>query len=313
MKKSVFILAILFFSSMAIAQKKENGTLYIEHPAIKVVNEFVKVTVAGDSSRIASFLTPGFRSFNGTSSGYRDTGMNKADFVNNALIYFRRLDYFNIETSPGSYPDALLYTKDNKEEGMVVQSWDELKGVDKITGVKIDAGLFRIYYVTKDGKISRIINYANGKVIDEIMASFVTRTNGKIYNHHENINTVRKMVYALEHGDVDKCLSFYSDNAQFSNLDEEWGQSHSKSVERASIQNFLNAFEIKSIEMVGYPDYLEYEMGNGRSVLSWWKFNLVRKKDKKVIVLPMHVNDEFDVNGKIVSEISYYNSSFLTK
>ncbi|RAJ17529.1 hypothetical protein LX77_03872 [Gelidibacter algens] len=36
------------------AQKK-NGTVYEEHPAIDVVNEFVKASVAGDQTKMVSY------------------------------------------------------------------------------------------------------------------------------------------------------------------------------------------------------------------------------------------------------------------
>ena len=65
--------------------------------------------------------------------------------------------------------------------------------------------------------------------------------------------------------------------------------------------------------MIGYPDYLEYEMDNGREVLSWWKLHLVRKSDKKAIILPMHISDGFDEKGKIVTEMVYYSQSLLAK
>lgn len=42
----------------------------------------------------------------------------------------------------------------------------------KTIGVKLDAAAFRIYYLTKDNKIKRIIYYSNGGVIDEVLASY---------------------------------------------------------------------------------------------------------------------------------------------
>jgi hypothetical protein len=233
--------------------------------------------------------------------------------VKNALRYSREIDYFSIETFPGSYADAVEYKKDNKEGDVVVQTWDLWKGVHKLTGVKLDAAAHRLYTLTKDNKIKDIINYSNGSVIDEIGASFANRTNGKIYNHHENINTIRKAVYALEKGDIDKSLSFYSDKATFYDINMAWDSTLSKAEEKIFLQKFLADFEIKSIDMIGYPDYLEYEMNDGREVLSWWKFNLVRKKDKKKIVLPIHFSNGFDESGKIVAEVGYYSESLLAK
>jgi len=313
MKKSVFLFAFAFLAIMAFGQKKENGTIFIEHPAIGVVTEFEKSTVAGDSARIAGFLTDDFKSYNGTTSNISDSGTNKTAYLNNILRYSRELDYFAIDQFPGSYPDALVYKKDNKDGEPVVQDWLMIKGVHKATGVKLDAAAQRIYFLTKDNKIKRIINYSNRKVFEEIFASYSNRTNGKIYNHHENINTIRKATYALEKGDIHKSLSFYSDNAKFYDINSEWDKTLSKAEEKAFLQKFLNDFEIKSIDVIGYPDYLEYEMNDGREVLSWWKFNLVRKKDKKAIVLPVHLSSSFDEKGKIVAEIAYYSESLLTK
>ena len=313
MKKALFIIPAIAACFMVSAQKKTNGSIYIEHPAIGVVNSFESAIVSGDSAKIATFLTEDFKSYNGTTANMNAPALNKKAFINNQLLYSKHLDYFAIVPVPGSYPDALEYAKDNKNNETVVQDWIMINGVEKQSGVKIDAAAQRIYYVTKDNKIRQIISYSNGRVIDEIDASFTNRTNGKIYNHHENINTVRRMMYALEKGDLDKNISAYRDDARFAGADFDVTKMHSKAEERAAMQDFLNNFEIKSIDIVGYPDYLEYELGNGRSVLSWWKLNLVRKKDKKAIVLPMHINDDFDENGKIISEIAYYNAALLEK
>lgn len=314
MKNTILVFALIFTGTItAFSQKKANGTVYIEHPAINVVDAFTKATVDGDEAKIAGFLTDDFRSFNGTSSSYGDSGMAKKAFVANTLRYHNECDYFTIEAYPGSYPDAVEYKKDNKNDEVWVQTWNILKGVHKVTGVKLDAATHRLYKLNKDNKIKMIINYSNGIILDEIGASFSNRTNGKIYNHHDNINTVRKGMYAFEKGDIDKSLSFYSDDARFMDINSAYGKSASKAETKADWQKFLDAFEIKSIEMSGYPDYLEYEMDNGREVLSWWKYHLVRKSDKKAILLPIHFSDGFDENGKIIFERAYYSESLLTK
>ncbi len=314
MKKSLVLFILVCSGILTVsAQKNGNGSIYIEHPAIRVTAEFEKAIVSGDSAKIASFLTDSLKSYNGTTADLSLPFMDKKAFLGNVLRYSRELDYFAVEPVPGSYPDALEYTKDNKNGDIVVQNWLIIKGVHKATGVKIDAAAQRIYYVTKDNKIKRIINYSNSRVLDEIGASTANRTNGKIYNHHDNINTARKAIYAWEKGDIDKYMSYYSDDVQFYDINTEWGKTRTKAEEKANIQKFISLFEIRSIDMIGYPDYLEYEMGNGREVLSWWKFNLVRKSDKKAIVMPMHVSMGFDENGKIVFESAYYSEAILTQ
>ena len=313
MKKTFLLLAFIFSGTFIFAQKKANGTVYIEHPAINVVDEFVKATVSGDSAKIAGFLTEDFKSYNGTSNVYNDPGTGKGAFVKGSLRYFKELDYFAVEPFPESYPDAVEYKKDNKNEEVWVQTWNLLKGVHKATGVKLDAATHRLYKLTKDNKIKMIINYSNGRALDEIGSSFSNRTNGKIYNHHDNINAVRKSMYAFEKGDIDKALSFYSDDASFQDINSEFGKYADKAATKASWQKFLNDFDIKSIDMIGYPDYLEYEMDEGREVLSWWKYNLVRKSDKKAITLAFHLSNGFDEKGLINTESIYYSESLLTK
>lgn len=309
MKKTTFLVMLVMACGFTIsAQKKTNGTVYIEHPAIKVTDDLVKAFTAGDNAKMAGLLTADFEWINGTTGEVA----NKETFLK-TLLPVDKFDYFSMTAYPGSYPDAVEIQKDNKDGNINVTAWYMLKGVHKITGVKINSPAHIQYTVNKDNKIKSMIEYTNSEVFSEISRSLTNRTNGKIYNHHDNINTVRKAVSALEMGDLDKNLSYYTDNVKFYDINSEWEKSFTKAEEKTNMQNFLNAFEIKSIDMIGYPDYLEYEMDNGRSVLSWWKFNLVRKSDKKAIILPMHISDNFDENGKIVSEVYYYSESLLTK
>lgn len=313
MKKTVLLLVLAFGTMTLFAQKKTNGTVYIEHPAINVVNDFMKAIVSGDEAKINSLLTADFRGFNGVSIAYGDSGMTKKAFVTNTLRYHNEFDYFSLEDYPGSYPDAIEYKKDNKNEEVFVQNWVTMKGMHKVTGVKLDQPAHLMFTLTKDNKIKNIVSYSNESIFDEIGLSTTDRTNGKIYNHHDNINTVRKSMYAFEKGDLDKCLSYYSDSATFYDINNDYGKNVLKKDIKAEWKAFLDAFEIKNIEVIGYPDYLEYEMSEGREVLSWWKFNLVRKSDKKAIPLIMHISNGFDKNGKIDSEITYYSAAVLSK
>lgn len=290
------------------AQKKTNGTIYIDHPAIKVVDEFVKAFVNKDDAKLASYLTDGFKWEDGTTGEKVD----KATFLK-TLLPVDKFDYFSLTTSPGSYPDAFEYQKDNKNGEISVAAWYMLKGVHKTTGVKIDGPAHFQFLLTNDNKIKGMRQYAGSEAFSEIARSTSDRTNGKIYNHHDNINTARKAMYAWEKGDFDKYMSFYRDDAKFFDINSDWGKTRTKAEEKANIQQFLGLFEVLSIDMIGYPDYLEYEMDNGREVLSWWKFNLVRKSDKKAITLPMHLSMGFDEDGKIVSELAYYSEALLGK
>ncbi|TLP80244.1 nuclear transport factor 2 family protein [Maribacter sp. ACAM166] len=311
MKKTILML-VMMTSLITFAQKK-NGTVYMEHPAIDVAANFTTALVSGDTTKLASLLSDDFKAYNGVSTNPDVKGTEKGRFIKNSYRWFDELDYFSISDSPGAYPDAIEYKKDNENEEVWVQTWEMLKGVHKTTGVKLSSPIHRLIVVTKDNKIKMIINYFNDSIFDELGQSFSNRTNGTLYNHHDNINTVRKAMYAFENSDLDKAISYYSEDARFYNINDDLKVSDSKANVKAIRQKFLDAFQIKSIEMIGYPDYLEYEMGNGRSVLSWWDLHLIRKADKKEIVLSMHMNDDFDEDGKIISEMIYFNRALLEK
>ena len=51
MKKILLILTFLFSFSV-FSQKQTNGKIYIEHPAIDVVNEFNKAYISGDLDKL---------------------------------------------------------------------------------------------------------------------------------------------------------------------------------------------------------------------------------------------------------------------
>lgn len=309
MKKSIIMLAMMT-SVITIAQKK-NGVVYSEHPAIDVTTIFAEALVSGDTTKISSLLTDDFKSFNGVSTNPDMKGTDKSKFLAGAIRWSNELDYFSITDFPGSYPDAIQYKKDNKKDEVWVQTWELLKGVHNVTGVKFSSPVHRLFLLTKDKKIKRLISYYNERIFVELGESFANRSNGTIYNHHDNINTVRKSVYAFENSDIEKSLSYFKEDALFFNINDDFNEPSSKKDVQKVWHTFLENFEIKSIEMVGYPDYLEYEMDNGRSVLSWWNFHLIRKADKKEIEVPIHLNHDFDEDGKIAARIIYYNGTLL--
>jgi len=310
MKKGILTL-LLMATVITYAQKKTNGTIYLEHPAIVTVEAMTQAFVKGDSEKVASFLADDFKSFNGTSTNKDDKGEGKESFVNGVSWWQNNVDYFSITASKGAYPDALEYKKDNKNDEVWVQTWEDLKGVHSKTGVKIDMPMHRLFIVNKDNKIKTIIWYDNKSVFDEVGDSFVDRKNGEIYNHHEYINVIRKMIYAFENKDFDKAYSFYDEKARFRDINSPAGENATLTEQKANDQKFLDKFDIVSIDVSGYPDYLHYEMGDTKVVQSWWNYRLIRKSDKKSIVLPVFFIDYFNDEGKIVNEMVYYSEKML--
>jgi len=310
--KNCIALVLMIATSITYAQKKTNGTIYVEHPAIITVEDMTQASVSGNMDKVASYLADDFKYYSGTTTNKDDKGMDKTAYMKMLKTMKDNIDYLSITRSKGAYPDALEYKDPDQKNVVWVQTWEQVKGVENKTGVKIDRPIHRLFTVTKDNKIKMLVNYSTNSVGEEINESQAERTNGQIYNHHENINTVRKMVHAFENKDYDKAYSFYADNATFIDINSpDIDKQYTLAEQKASDKKMNELYEITSIDQVGYPDYLHYELDDARIVQSWWKIRLIRKADKKNIVLPMMFIDTFDDKGKITNEIAYYSQKVL--
>jgi len=156
-----------------------------------------------------------------------------------------------------------------------------------------------------------MINYFDRSVYTEIRRSFVERENGKIYNHHEYINKVRRMVHAFENDDMETAYSFYTDDARMRNIHMPVGETMTLEESKANDKIFRENFEVNSIDVRGYPDYFNYGLGNAKVVQSWWNVRLTRKSDKKKIVVPLMFIHNFNDEGMITREMSYYSAKML--
>lgn len=303
---------LLMATCITYAQKKPNGTIYMEHPAITTVEAMTQAFVSGNTDKVASYLADDFKYYSGTSTNKDDKGMDKAAYLKTVKTWKDNIDYPSIARSKGAYPDALEYKDADQKDLVWVQTWEDIKGVQKETGVKIDRPIHRLFTVNKDNKIKMMINYSTSTVNDEINQSFADRTNGQIYNHHENINSVRKMIYAFENKDFDKAYKYYDDKATFIDINNpDINKQYTLAEQKENDKKMFEMYDLVSIDQVGYPDYLHYELDDARVVQSWWKIRLIRKSDKKNIVLPMMFIDTFDDKGKITNEIAYYSQKIL--
>lgn len=306
MKNYLFLL-MMVTSTIIYAQKDKNGTIYKEHPAIKVVEAMQQAFIKGDTVALATYLADDFRSFNGFNNNPDNEGATKQNLINQAKNWHKNYAYLSLARSGEAYPDALEY----KDGQVWVQTWDQLRGIHEETGVKIDMPIHRLYSLDKDNKIKTMINYGDGWVWRGLRERRSTRTNGIIYDQHENINKVLRMMGALEHGDVEKAFSFFTENARFTNLDMAQGESHTVTEEKEAFLGMLKDWTIESIDVVGYPDYLEYEEGNSKIVQSWWNARMTRKSDGKKVRLPLMLSHWFNDEGMIIRESGYYTARAL--
>ena len=116
---------------------------------------------------------------------------------------------------------------------------------------------------------------------------------------------------AIEHGDLDTAFSFFAKDAGFSNLDMPRGESSTVAEEKEGLKKMLENWTIDGIDVNGYPDYLEYEMGNAKIVQSWWTARMTRKSDSKKVELPLMFVHNFNDDGEITFEMGYYTTTSM--
>ena len=302
---------MILFTSIMYSQKTKNGTVYKDHPAIEAVESMLQAFFTGDKEKASSYLAEDFKSFSGTSINKNNKGRDKENFLGGVKWVKENWSYTSYKRSDGAYPDAIKYKGD--DDGLWVQTWDHLKAIDNKTGVRIDMPIHRMFLMSDDNKIKTMLTYDNDLPWAEMRRSNAPRTNGTIYNNHDNINTVRLMMGSLENSDVDKAFNYFTKDASFSNLDMERGKSNTVDEEKEMFLGLISEWTIESIDVVGYPDYLEYELNNSKSVQSWWDVRMTRKSDNKKVILPLLLFHDFNDEGKITSETGYYTARSLNE
>ena len=307
MMKNVILTTLLLFVAMGYSQKKKNGTIFLEHPAIETVNEMLAAWMTGDDIKVATFLADDFKSYYGSNTNKDRKGQNKEDFLKQVKSTTDNLSYISLKPSKGATPDALEY----KDGDVWVQTWNHMKAMHNKTGVKMDMPFHRLFKLNDDGKIATLINYYENRIFWEIGRSYADRQNGVLYDHHDNINTVRKAMGAFENGDFETAYSFFDEDCRFNSLESPDGKSMSLDEVKERNKKMWETYEFNSIDVVGYPDYLEYDLRDGRTVQSWWKFRMTRKSDGKKFVLPALYLHDFDDEGKITRSNAYISTKAL--
>ena len=197
----------MMFTVICFSQTKKNGTVYVEHPGIKTVEAMQSAAVAGDVDKVGPYLADNFKYFNGNSTNPNAEGTNKEDFLGWVKWDKENLSYTSISRQGEAYPDALEY----KDGGLWIQTWDVVKGMHTKTGVKMNRPSHKLYSLDKDGKILVMIEYT-ADPWQKIRDNSVVRKNGTLYNSHDYINTVRKLMGALEQNDIETAYGYYSDS-----------------------------------------------------------------------------------------------------
>ena len=305
MKKHIIYLFVLCFS-FSFSQKKNNGKLYIEHPAMDVVEQFNKAFVSGDLETMKSLVSDDFRWY---TLSMREPGtlqqlLNRSNYLSKNVVNF------DIKHYGGAYPDALEYKKDDVLE---VMTYTWMSGHDRNTGVELDMPRYVNFRINDNGKISRMNVMDDQALWTKAYQAWDTRANGVIYKDHPLVTKVRLMMRDYETQDVEKIKSNYIENTRFYDvMNSPVDEFKSLEEEFAQFNDYMEVFELVNIRESGYPDVLDYE-GNGAVVISWWEMTLRNKKSGKTNTIMQHIQHSFNEKGEIVREDYYFNPAQLPK
>ena len=125
MKKIILLTTTLFlFAITAFCQQEEtNGTIYIKHPYIDVVNNSSKAYESQDWATLSTIYSD--------TAKWWISGIEKFIPIAEAMKSWHNdfVKFDDIKQIPQGYPDYLHYKKDN---GMTVQSWWTWVGKSKM-------------------------------------------------------------------------------------------------------------------------------------------------------------------------------------
>jgi hypothetical protein len=134
--------------------------------------------------------------------------------------------------------------------------------------------------------------------------------NGTIYKEHPYITIVNNSNDLFLKQDWDGMLKLYADSAKFYDPSST-KPSHVADMKKSWADIYANWEQITVVKQ-GYPDGLQYEK-DPFTVQSWWAVTAVNKKTKKTAKFNMVQFDEFNKDGKIVLEFSYYDQTPLVE
>ena len=306
MKTKLTTLLLVASTVLVFAQKKKNGTVYIDHPAIDVVNQMYEAVNTNNSEALNTLLSDDFKGVWGDEMNKDREPQTKEEFIGNVDAWNTKNRYYSLGTAKNAYPDAITYSDENFKDVTFVYCWEVLSGVGGMTGVKFSQRRHTQYAINSDNKIAFARTYMNQIPFMESWNSRSKLSDGKIYSNHPNINTVRKAMHALQYGNLDHFFENFTENATFDGLFSDWGADELSMDEFKAMQtDFLNNYAIDSVDNK-WIKYYEFDSQKGL-VQSWWRITLVRKSDNKTITIPVMVNHRFNDEGKITKSFEVWS------
>ena len=130
--------------------------------------------------------------------------------------------------------------------------------------------------------------------------------NGTIYKTHPYIDAVNNSTALFLKNDWDGYIKLYADTAKFYDPSSE--KPYRIADEKKSWADLYSKWDHITATKQGYPDGLQYDK-DPFTVQSWWIISAVNKATKKTAKAFMVQFDEFNKDGKIDMEISYYDQT----
>lgn len=152
MKRILLTASLFLFGIVAFPQQEENGTIYIKHPYIDVVNNSTKAYLSKDLATLKTLYSD--------TATWWVSGMEKFIPVADAMkMWMGDFDKFdNITQTQVGYPDYLHY---KKGDAMIVQSWWTWSGKSKKTGESLKVPMVVFDEFNAAGKIAKEYIYAD--------------------------------------------------------------------------------------------------------------------------------------------------------
>ncbi len=295
----------MIFSITVFSQKESNGKLYIEHPAIEIVNQFNEAYVSGDLDKLKELVTDNFQVLT-----LRNRESNDINWILGTSNYLsKNIVDLEIKHYGGSYPDVLEY----KQDGIVdVKTYEWLTGYDKNTGLDLNMPRYATYRMNEKGdKIAGVWINDDEILWQKNWDAYETNENGVIYKDHPLVSKVRLLYQSYKTGDVEKIKANYTENTIFYDVMNS-GIDEFKTLEEefAQFDQYMEVFELVDIRESGYPDVLDYS-GDGVVVISWADFTFRNKKSGNTKTISQHIQHWFNEEGEIVREDYYFNPAQL--
>lgn len=146
MKKVILIITVVFFWGIASFCQaiEKNGTIYIKHPNIDLVNKAMQAYLKKDDATNMKIYSD--------TAKFWASGMEKAIGIAEAMkMWNSDFDYYDdIKLKTVGYPDYLNYIDKNSK---IVQSWWQWSGKSKKTGEELKIDFVQFDSFNDAGKI----------------------------------------------------------------------------------------------------------------------------------------------------------------